>query len=139
MLEEAIKIAIEAHSGQKDKSGAPYILHPIYLMMQFEDDASRQIAILHDVVEDSRVSLTDLKDRGFSDEVVSGVDALTRREGESYEAFIERSSRHPLARKVKIADIRHNMDASRLPMLQEKDFLRLKKYQKALDKLLQVP
>ena len=136
MLEEAIRISVEAHAGQTDKSGAPYILHPLYLMMQFEDDTCRQIAVLHDVVEDSPITLKDLKKGGFSDEVVSGVAALTRQEGESYHAFIERAGHHPYARRVKIADLRHNMDVSRLAKISEKDVQRLAKYQKALDRLL---
>lgn len=111
-LARAIEIAAEAHEGQKDKAGEPYIAHPMRLMARFlaaggEQDAI--IAALHDVVEHSSWTLGDLRQEGFSDEIVSAVDALTRRDGEEYIRFVRRAARHPLARFVKQADILDKM------------------------------
>lgn len=108
MLTKAIGIAAKAHDGQKDKSGAPYIFHPIRVASTFTDEFLQAIAVLHDVVEDTSITLADL-DAQFPQGVVNAVDALTRREGESYEEFIQRVARNPSARKVKIADIRDNL------------------------------
>ncbi|TAA63583.1 HD domain-containing protein [Shinella sp. JR1-6] len=108
MLREAITMAALAHEGQTDKSGAPYIFHPIRVASTFSDDFLQTIAVLHDVVEDTSITLSDL-DAHFPQGVVNAVDALTRREGETYEDFIQRVSRNPSARKVKIADLRDNL------------------------------
>ncbi|MBV9109275.1 MAG: bifunctional (p)ppGpp synthetase/guanosine-3',5'-bis(diphosphate) 3'-pyrophosphohydrolase, partial [Gemmatimonadetes bacterium] len=96
-IEEAIRIAVEAHRGQKDRGGAPYILHPLRMMTRVQTDAERMAAVLHDVVEDTAWTLDDLRARGFPDEVLRAVDALTRREGETYEAFVERAAADPVA------------------------------------------
>lgn len=108
MLTKAIEIAAKAHDGQKDKTGAPYIFHPIRVASAFADEFLQTIAVLHDVVEDTGVTLAEL-DRLFPQGVVNAVDALTRRDGEIYEEFILRVARNPNARKVKIADIRDNL------------------------------
>src|SRR5690349_12469488 len=91
-LEEAIRIAVEAHRGQKDRAGAPYILHPLRMMLRVQTDAERMAAVLHDVVEDTDWTLDALREHGFPDEVVTAVDHLTRREGESYEEFVTRAA-----------------------------------------------
>jgi (p)ppGpp synthase/HD superfamily hydrolase len=108
MLSKAITTAALMHDRQTDKSGAPYIFHPIRVASTFTDEFLQTIAVLHDVVEDTKMTLADL-DAMFPQGVVNAVDALTRREGEAYEDFIQRVARNPSARKVKIADIRDNL------------------------------
>ncbi len=108
-IEEAIKIAVDAHFGQVDKQGVPYILHPLRVMFAMETEEERIVAVLHDVVEDTPITLGYLHDCGFSPEVIAAVDALTRREGEVYTDFTLRAKANPTARLVKIADIKDNM------------------------------
>src|SRR3954468_18541377 len=91
-LETAIAIAVKAHQGQFDKSGQPYILHPLRVMFRCEGDLARTVAILHDVVEDTPTTMEDLRNAGLSEEVLAALDCVTKREGESYEAFVERAA-----------------------------------------------
>jgi (p)ppGpp synthase/HD superfamily hydrolase len=135
MLDKAIQCAVKAHAGQKDKAGAPYILHPLRIMMKMENQDGMIAAMLHDVVEDSSVTLADLRAEGFSDEVIAAVDHLTRREGEAYEIFINRLRHNPLAVKVKLADLEDNMDIRRIENVTERDIERIQKYQAARGKL----
>jgi (p)ppGpp synthase/HD superfamily hydrolase len=135
MLEKAIQCAVKAHAGQKDKAGAPYILHPLRIMMKMENQDGMIAAMLHDVVEDSSVTLADLRAEGFSEEVIAAVDHLTRREGETYEIFINRLRHNPLAVKVKLADLEDNMDIRRIENVTERDIERIQKYQAARGKL----
>jgi (p)ppGpp synthase/HD superfamily hydrolase len=135
MLEKAILCAVKAHAGQKDKAGAPYILHPLRIMMKMDSQAGMIAAMLHDVVEDSSVTLSDLRAEGFSEEVIAAVDHLTRREGEAYEIFINRLRHNPLAVKVKLADLEDNMDIRRIENVTGRDIERIQKYQAAREKL----
>ena len=130
-IEEAIRIAVEAHRGQKDRGGAPYVLHPLRMMFRMQTEAERMAAVLHDVVEDTDWTLDDLRARGFAEEVVEAVDRLTRREDESYEAFVERAGAHPVARRVKIADLEDNMDVRRTGAVSARDTERLNRYLRA--------
>jgi len=138
-LESAIGLACKVHAGQADKAGQPYILHPLRLMLKFHDENARMAAVLHDVVEDGNISLDDLRELGIPEQVVAAVDCLSRREGESYDAFIERLAVDKLARRVKIEDVRDNMDVTRLAALSEEDLSRVAKYHKALRYLLDAP
>lgn len=132
-LERAIEIAVEAHKGQVDKVGEVYILHPLRLMLKMKTATERSVAVLHDVVEDSHWTLDDLRKEGFSEEIISAVDSLTKREAEDYQDFVKRASRNPLGRAVKIADIEDNMDLSRFTHPTAKDHARNeKKYKPAL-------
>jgi (p)ppGpp synthase/HD superfamily hydrolase len=124
-LEDAIALAVEAHRGQRDKAGQTYILHPLRVMMRLETEAERMAAILHDVVEDTPYTLERLRELGYPEEVLGALDCLTKREGESYEAFIERVRPSPLARRVKLADLEDNMDVRRLPSVGPKETERL--------------
>jgi len=135
-LERALAIALEAHGGVVDKGGSPYILHPLRLMLAMTSEEEQLVALLHDVVEDSPWTLDALREAGFSEAVVAGVDGLTRREGESYEDFIARIAPDPLARRVKLADIEDNMDIRRLGEVGEKEMERLRRYQRARQVLL---
>ena len=130
-LDQALEIAVKAHSGQKDKVGAPYILHPFRIMMKMNSEEERIVAALHDVIEDSDVTLEDLRQAGFPKTILEAVDCLTRRKGEDYEAYVERASSIPLAKKIKIADLEDNMNFRRLNHLMERDEKRVLRYQKA--------
>lgn len=127
-LERAIEIAVEAHRGHVDKAGDPYVLHPLAVMLRFRDPDARIVAVLHDAVEDSNLALADLQAGGFSDAVVAAVDALTRRDGESYGEFIARLRPNPLARRVKLADLEHNMDLRRIASPTSEDLERIARY-----------
>jgi len=134
-LEEAIRIAVEAHRGQKDRAGAPYVLHPLRMLLRMRTDAERIAAVLHDVVEDTAWTLDDLRARGFSAEVLAAVDALTRRPGEAYDAFVERAAADPIARHVKLADLEDNLDLRRLDAVTADDLERIDRYLRAYRRL----
>jgi (p)ppGpp synthase/HD superfamily hydrolase len=134
-LEDAIALAVEAHRGQRDKAGQTYILHPLRVMMRLETEAERMAAILHDVVEDTPYTLERLRELGYPQEVLTALECLTKREGESYEAFIERVRPHPLARRVKLADLEDNMDVRRLTAVGPKEAERLARYRAAWARL----
>jgi (p)ppGpp synthase/HD superfamily hydrolase len=134
-LEKAIRIAAQAHDGQRDKAGAPYILHPLRVMMKMATETEHIIAVLHDVVEDTDWTMERLQAEGFHGKILAALDCLTRQNGEEYEKFIERVKRNPLAVKIKIADLEDNLDVSRLNGVTEADAERLEKYQQALQML----
>jgi hypothetical protein len=139
-LARAIEIAVLAHKGATDKAGAPYILHPLRLMFAVEDADAKIVAVLHDVVEDSkpphRWGTEELMAEGFSLRVLDTLDCVTARPGESYDAFIDRILPNPIARRVKVADILDNMSLVRLGReITEEDVVRLRKYQRALIRL----
>ncbi len=131
MLEKAIQIAAKAHEGQKDKAGQPYILHPLRVMLRTDTEVERICAVLHDVIEDTPVTLEMLKDEGLPPEVLTVLEALTKRHGESYDDFISRILENETACRVKLADIADNMDLSRLQTPSEEDLQRVEKYRKA--------
>ena len=130
-LERAIAIAAEAHAGQSGKDGTPYILHPIRVMTRVEGLDAQMAGILHDVVEDTPVTLEQLRAEGFSPAVVDAVDSLTHRQGEDYFAYVARAGANPLARRVKLADLEDNMNVKRLAAVTDKDLERIRKYHKA--------
>ena len=133
ILEKALSVALKAHAGQVDKVGQPYILHPLRVMLRTSGHEARVVALLHDVIEDSGgvVELRDLRRLGFADTVVTAVDALTHRPGETYAAYIRRAAANPLARTVKIADLEDNMTFRRIHRLLHKDRARMARYQRA--------
>ena len=130
-LEDTIALAGEAHRGQVDKGGQPYILHPLRLMLHLGSEVDRIVGVLHDVVEDTHITQEDLRSRGYPTEVLEALDCLTKRPAEEYEDFIQRIKPNPIARRVKLVDLEDNMDVRRLPTMNEEDFQRLKKYRKA--------
>lgn len=136
MLEKAIEIAVKAHKGQKDKAGEVYILHPIRVMLKGKTPEAKICGILHDVLEDTDVTKEELRAEGFSDEIIETLDCVSRKSSESYEEFILRICKNPLAVQVKLADLEDNMDLSRIPSPGPKDFARLEKYKKAKEVLL---
>lgn len=135
-LENVIAFAVEAHRGQKDKAGDPYVLHPLRMMTRVHGDAARMAALLHDVVEDTGHSLAELRSLGLPEAVAVAVECLTKREGESYDAFLDRVVTNAIARKVKLADLEDNMDVRRLPEVSEGGRERLSKYIKAWRRLM---
>jgi len=135
-LTEAIEIAISAHKGQKDKSGADYILHPLRVMERGETEIEKICGVLHDVVEDSDWTFEALENKGFSTEVIATLRCVTKKlEDEDYDKFIDRVLQNPIAVRVKINDLLDNMDVTRLKELNEWDLKRLNKYLKAYWKL----
>jgi (p)ppGpp synthase/HD superfamily hydrolase len=134
-LEDAILLAVQAHHGQKDKSGAPYILHPLRLMFQQKDEVAMAAAVLHDVVEDTPVTLEQLRQAGFSEEIVAAVACLTHDPQDSYEDYVAKIKTNPVARAVKLSDLEDNMRLQRMPSLTEKDWARLQRYHRAWQEL----
>ena len=130
-LERAINIAVKSHEGQTDKAGAPYILHALRVMMRMETEHAKIAAVLHDVIEDTSVTIDDLRQAGFTTDVLSTLDHLTHRADEPYESYIERVSVHPMARRIKITDLEDNMDMKRVPQIAERDIVRWQKYHRA--------
>ena len=137
-LEDAISLATEAHRDQKDKANAPYILHPLRVMLRMETETDRIIAMLHDVVEDSRVTLQELQRAGYSAEIVEAVKYLTKAKEEEYEDFIERIKGNTLAIKIKIADLEDNLNFERIKEPGEDDLKRYENYRRALAVLRKV-
>lgn len=131
----ALEIATQAHAGQTDKAGQPYIDHPIHVAEAMETEDETVVALLHDVVEDSSWTLDDLAKEGFTGEQVEAVAALTHGPGVTYFEYIRSIKQDPLATAVKIADLRHNSDPSRIPNPTHKDMMRLQKYAQALEML----
>jgi len=131
LLEKAIEIALRAHTGQKGKDGSPYILHPLRVMSRMATDEERMAAVLHDAVEDSELTLEDLRREGFPETVIEAVRLMTHEEGIGYEDYVERLKGHPMARRIKLADLEDNSDIRRLSGIEEKDMERLRKYHRA--------
>lgn len=132
-LEDAIALASFAHSGQTDKVQQPYILHPLRVMLALCSPKDRIVGVLHDVVEDTDVTLDDLRNDGYEKDIIEAIDSVTKREGESWEKFIERAGQNEIGRRVKICDISDNMSPFRhIGLDLEKRTKLLKKYKKAL-------
>lgn len=130
MLDKMLVLAINAHRGQFDKAGAPYILHPLKVMhyLKSEDEELQCIALGHDVVEDTKTTYQDLRDVGMSERVISGIKALTKIPGETHQEYKDRVFANVDAMHVKMADLRHNSDIRRLKGITEKDIARITKY-----------
>lgn len=140
MLGKAIAITSKAFDERFDKGGKPYILHCLQVMnwVDQSDEELMQIAVLHDLVEDTEFTFFDLRLLGFSERVVSALESLTHWGGEPYEEYINRVATNPDAVKVKLADLRHNSDITRMKGLREKDIARIEKYHRAFNFLSQL-
>ena len=132
LYQQALAIAKDAHKGQVDKAGVAYIQHPLFVASLVEGELAKTVALLHDVVEDSDWTLEDLRKDGLPEEVVQAVGILTKKRNENYEEYILRVKQNPLARQVKLADLQHNSDLSRLANVTDRDRKRVAKYQKAI-------
>jgi (p)ppGpp synthase/HD superfamily hydrolase len=132
-LERAIAIAAVGHAGQVDKAGEPYILHPLRVMLSCATEDQRIVAVLHDVVEDCPGwTFERLRQEGFSNTVLAALDSVTHREGEAYDAFVERAAANPIGRRVKLADLHDNCDLGRISAPTERDLARIDKYRRAI-------
>ena len=130
-LADAIILAVTAHRDQKDKVGQPYYLHPIRVMTRVHTETERIVAVLHDLLEDTDYTESDLRAMGYPEEVLSALDCLTRRPDETYEQFIELLRPNSIARRVKIADLEDNMDLTRLSEIDATHIDRLNRYVRA--------
>lgn len=135
LLDKAIALAQTAHANQVDKAGAPYIGHPLRVMNNLTTVAEKIVGVLHDSIEDSELTLEDLENAGFPDEVLEAIEAITKKPREDYQAYLNRVMGNALALRVKIADMLDNMDIKRIAEPTDKDWKRLRKYQEVLPKL----
>nr|WP_298571564.1 GTP pyrophosphokinase [uncultured Mogibacterium sp.] len=136
-IQLAQQICQEAHYGQVDKAGKPYYLHPFTVADMCESEEEKVVAYLHDVLEDSEYDEMYLRMCGFSEKVVDAVKVLTKELEEEYIHYIDRISQNKLATTVKLADLSHNMDISRIEHPVEDDYARIEKYRAAMKRLLQ--
>ena len=128
-IERAVEIAARAHAGQVDKAGVPYLFHPLRLMLSVSTPEERMAAVLHDVVEDTPVTLDDLRAERFPVQVIEAIQALTKLPGETRLEAARRAAEHPIARVVKLADVKDNMDLRRIATPDDNDYARLKEYE----------
>ena len=129
---KALKLCFEAHKAQLDKSGMPYVFHPFHLAEQMRDENTTIVALLHDVIEDTDYTFNDLIAMGFDGAIIDAIELMTHEEGVPYMDYVEKIKSNPIAREVKLADLRHNSDLSRLDAPTEKDKMRVEKYRKAI-------
>lgn len=132
LSKNAFKLCFEKHKEQKDKTGLPYVFHPFYLATQMDDEYSTVCALLHDVVEDSDVTFDDLEKYGYPIEIIDALKLLTHNNDDDYFDYVRKVCTNKLALKVKIADLKHNSDLSRLDVIDEWALKRQEKYKKAL-------
>jgi len=130
LLGKCLKLMVDAHYGQYDKGGKPYCMHPLAVMalLNSDDEELQCIALLHDVIEDTKTTWAQLKELGCTDRIIDAVDALTKMPGQSYDEYKEEVFSNKDAMVVKMADLRHNTDIRRLKGVSQKDIDRLAKY-----------
>ena len=128
---KAMKLCYEAHKDQVDKSGLPYVFHPAHVAEQMTDEATTIVALLHDVVEDTDYTLEDLAAEGFGKEILEAVALMTHEDDVPYLDYVAKLKDNPIARAVKLADLAHNSDLSRIGEVDEETKQRLEKYKKA--------
>jgi (p)ppGpp synthase/HD superfamily hydrolase len=132
LTKKALKLCFEAHKEQTDKSGMPYVFHPFHLAEQMADEATTVVALLHDVVEDTELTFEDLEKQGFNDEIIKALMLLTHEKSVPYMEYVGEIKKNKIATKVKLADLKHNSDLSRLSVVDEKALKRKEKYEKAI-------
>ena len=137
LTKKALKLSFAAHKDQLDKSGMPYVYHPFHVAEQMETEETVAVALLHDVVEDTEYTLGDLKSMGFPDSVTEALALMTHDDSVPYLDYVAKLKDNPIARAVKLADLRHNSDLSRLDKVDEKALERVEKYRKAIELLTQ--
>lgn len=128
---KAMKLCFDAHKDQKDKSGLPYVHHPFHLAEQMDTEEATIVALLHDVVEDTDYTLADLEELGFGPDVMEALSLLTHDDGVDYMEYVSAIKENPLAKKVKLADLEHNSDLTRLNVVDEKALKRRETYLEA--------
>ena len=132
LTKQALKLCFEAHKEQKDKSGMPYVFHPFHLAEQMTDEATTVVALLHDVVEDTDTTFEDLEKQGFGEEIITALKLLTHNDDTPYMDYVAEIKSNKIAIAVKLADLRHNSDLTRLDVVDEKALKRKEKYEKAI-------
>ena len=132
MTKKALKISFTAHKDQTDKSGMPYVFHPFHLAEQMNDEDTTIVALLHDVVEDTPYTLDDLRAMGFNEQVLDALALMTHDKRVPYLDYVAKIKGNKIARTVKLADLKHNSDLSRLNNVEEKDSNRIEKYRQAI-------
>lgn len=132
---KALKLCFEAHKDQVDKSGMPYVFHPFHLAEQMQTEETMVVALLHDVVEDTAYTLEDLEHMGFDKAVTDALALMTHADDTDYMDYIRRIKENPIAKAVKLADLRHNSDITRLDCVDRNALIRWEKYLKAIDLL----
>jgi len=130
---KALKICFDAHKNQTDKSGLPYVFHPFHLAEQMETEETTIVALLHDVVEDTNVTLEDLEGEGFKSEIIEAIALMTHDDKTDYMDYVRAIKNNPIAKAVKLADLKHNSDLSRMDVIDEKVLERRKKYLEAIE------
>ena len=135
MTKRALKLCFQAHKEQLDKSGMPYVFHPFHLAEQMPDEDCTVVALLHDVMEDTEYGVEDLRSLGFSDAVLTALMLMTHDDDTLYLDYVARLKINPIARTVKLADLKHNSDLTRLSVVTDKDLQRVEKYKKAIQLL----
>ena len=136
LTKKAMRIAFDAHKGQVDRSGVPYIFHPMHLAEQMTDEESTCAALLHDVVEDTDLTFEDLAEQGIPETVLAALKLLTHDDAVPYLEYVGNIKENPIAASVKLADLRHNSDLTRLDAVSQKDRDRVKKYSDAIALLI---
>ena len=135
MTKTALKLCFEAHKDQIDKSGMPYVFHPFHLAEQMADENTTIVALLHDVIEDTEYTLDDLRKFGFAEDVLSAISLMTHADDVPYMEYVVKIKTNPIAKAVKLADLKHNSDMSRLDRITQIDDERAKKYKQAIELL----
>ena len=133
LTKKALKLCFEAHKDQVDKTGLPYVFHPFHLAEEMTDEISTVCALLHDVIEDAEYTFESLSEMGFPEEVIRVLGLLTHEDGVPYMEYVERISHDPVATRVKLADLRHNSDTTRMDEMDEWAVKRNEKYLRAID------
>ena len=136
MTKKALRLSFEAHKDQVDKSGMPYVYHPFHLAEQMKDENTTIVALLHDVAEDTDIAIDDIRKMGFSNEVCEALQLMTHDDNVPYIEYVKKLKSNPIAKTVKIADLKHNSDLTRLNAVDEKALKRAEKYKRALEELL---
>lgn len=137
MTRKAMKLCFEAHKDQVDKSGMPYVFHPYHLAEQMHDEATTVVALLHDVVEDTEYSIEDIRKMEFPEKIVTALQLMTHEESVPYMDYVLKLRKNPITKAVKLADLNHNSDLSRLNHVDEKALKRKEKYAEAIKLLTQ--
>ena len=133
LTKKALKLCFEAHKEQVDKSGMPYVFHPFHLAEQMTDETTTVVALLHDVVEDTELTFDDLEKQGFGEEIISALKLLTHNDDTPYMDYVAKIKNNKIATAVKLADLKHNSDLTRLDIVDEKALKRKEKYEKAIE------
>lgn len=133
LTKKALKLSFKVHKDQIDKSGMPYVYHPFHLAEQMSDEYTTIVALLHDIVEDTDYTITDLISMGYPAEVIDAIKLMTHDKSVPYMDYVSEIAKNPIAKAVKLADLKHNSDLTRLDNITQKDLDRAEKYKKAIE------